>query len=104
MSSLGAYKPFVTEYKLSFKDPTPFVRKSGTKSKKKAQQQIPAVRTCTAAFAQPAVEVAVAGQGAKKDERSGGVLPVLPSGNSIVSAQQSLEARARRSKSIKTLW
>ncbi|KAJ3205961.1 hypothetical protein HDU82_004850 [Entophlyctis luteolus] len=105
MSSLGAYKPFVTEYKLSFKDPTPFVRKSGTKNKKKAKKQAPAVPIPAATALQLSTEAAATALAAKKAEASGGgVFPLLPSGNSIVSTQQSLEARARRSKSTKTLW
>ncbi|KAI8613183.1 hypothetical protein BC830DRAFT_1170470 [Chytriomyces sp. MP71] len=92
VSSLGAYKPFVTEYKLSYKDPTPFIRKSGakksTESKKSSQSSFKAPEVPPFAIPVPSM---------KPDSfLAGGFLPTLPVGSNIVAVHQG--------KSHKDLW
>ncbi|KAJ3240326.1 hypothetical protein HDU81_003994 [Chytriomyces hyalinus] len=94
-SSMGAYKPFMTEYKLSFKDPTPFVAKNSSgvaKSSKKglggAEYELNQRQKHQQGASIPS---------GKTDEGSaGGFLPSLPVGSNVVAVHQG--------KSNKVLW
>ncbi|KAI8844030.1 hypothetical protein BJ741DRAFT_589862 [Chytriomyces cf. hyalinus JEL632] len=92
-SSMGAYKPFMTEYKLSFKDPTPFVTKNAStaKSSKKgmdAEDELSQHQKHQMAASIPS---------GKPDAGSaGGFLPSLPVGSNVVAVHQG--------KSNKVLW
>ncbi|KAJ3076894.1 hypothetical protein HDU98_010989 [Podochytrium sp. JEL0797] len=90
--SLGADKPFVTEYKLSFKDPSPFLKKSGSTKKQKKNQ---APKPPAVVYVAPPLPVKVVDNG-------GGVFPSLGSG-SIVNTRQGQQG-GRKSKSTKNLW
>ncbi|KAJ3093040.1 hypothetical protein HK100_006785 [Physocladia obscura] len=100
-SSLGAYKPFVTEYKLSFKDP----RSTKKRTKKNAVTvgDKPQV-VSTAQQQQQQQQVSFPRTIVKDKDSGGGVFPTLLPNNNAISLQQSGPARARRSKSTKNLW
>ncbi|KAJ3011220.1 UNVERIFIED_CONTAM: hypothetical protein HDU68_001777 [Siphonaria sp. JEL0065] len=94
--SLGAYKPFVTEYKLAFTDP-----RGSSKSKAKKKKNQPAAPPSTAAAPVPSyIAIPVQQQLSQQPTNIFG-LPALPQ-SGIVAACQG--GAGRKSKSTKNLW
>ncbi|KAI9324359.1 hypothetical protein BDR26DRAFT_881590 [Obelidium mucronatum] len=101
--SLGAYKPFVTEYKLSFKDPTPFMRKSGSTKKLSKKGSSNNRQQHTPEPVNAPVYVAATPRSAPQEPTNIFGLPALTSSGGVVATRQGNNA-GRKSKSTKNLW